>query len=187
MPPPKKKPKTNTGPWSSLRILNSTSPVTTKDLHPFLVSCISAWDGEYDEAQKRAIIDSLPPRYRKYELDGSGHLVCPVSVDFLLEDPYFKSAISKFKANLIDGLYEKGWQNQARKAMQERCEGKFDVYLREKTEQEFGSCVQAQSGDVTVDSCQINPDSSDSEWRIDRAKGQKSKSPKGGCRRTRSD
>lgn len=184
MSPPKKKPKGNTGPWSSPRILNSTSPIAAKDIHPFLVSCISAWDDDYDEAQKRVIVDSLPPRYRKYEFDGSGSLICPVSVDFLLEDPYFKRAISKFKANLADGFYEKGWQNQARKAMQERSQGQFDVYLREKAEQEFGSCVREQIGDVTVDSCQINPDSSDGEWRMDCAKGQKTNP---GGRRRRSD
>ncbi|KEF51258.1 uncharacterized protein A1O9_12608 [Exophiala aquamarina CBS 119918] len=164
MPAAKKKPKGTTGPWSSSRILNSTSPVASMDIHTFLVNCISAWDEKYDEAQKRAIIDSLPRPYRKYEFDGSGHLICPVSTGFLLEDPYFKSAIQKFKTNLIDGLYEKGWQNQARTAMQERSEGKFDTYLREKAECEFGSCMGAQQrDDAAVDSHQINPESSDSD------------------------
>lgn len=131
------------------------------NIHSFLVDCISAWDGNYDEAQKRAIIDSLPRQYRKYEVDGSGHLIRPVSTDFLLEDPYFKSAILKFKANLNDGLYEKGWQNLARKAMQERSEGKFDTYLREKAEGEFGICVgaEAQRDDATFGSHRINSES----------------------------
>jgi len=165
------------------------------DLHSFLVGCISTWDTNYDEIQKHAIIDSLPRQYRKYNVDGSGHLICPVSTDFLLEDPYIKSAILKFKTNLKEGLYEKGWQNRARKAMQERDEGKFDTYLREKAESEFGSCVGAevQRDDATLDRLQkvkIKPASndSDSEWGDDRAKRQKPKGRRvGGDRRKRSD
>lgn len=146
MPGAKKQPPNrNTGPWSSLRILNSSSPVASKDMLPFLVTCISAWDSAYDEGQKRAIIDSLPPKYRKYEFDGSGGLVCPIPADILLEGPYFRSAVSKFKTNLTDGFYEKGWQNQATRAMQERRDGKFDEYLREKADKEFGDCAEEQT------------------------------------------
>lgn len=139
MPPTKKKATSSySGPWSSSRILNSSSPLASKDILPFLLACLSGWDSNYDETQKRAIIHVLPEKYRNHKYDDSGHLLCPVPLDFLLADPYLRSAVSKFKANLSDGFYEKSWQNQAAKAMQERKDGRFDSYLREKVETEFG-------------------------------------------------
>ncbi|KAJ4502602.1 hypothetical protein HRR83_009018 [Exophiala dermatitidis] len=138
MAPSVKRTKRNTGPWSSLRILNSASPVLKKDIHGFLVTCISGWHDRYNEAEKRAIIDSMPPPYRQYELDDSGALVCPISVDFVLNDPHVRAAISRFKQDVSEGFYEKGWQNQARKAVKERQAGKFDTYLHEHVEEKFG-------------------------------------------------
>src|ERR1700754_2132777 len=138
MPPLAKRPKRNTGPWSSLRILNSTSPIVSKDIHAFLVACISGWADHYTQDERRSIIDSLPPQYRKYEIDSDGGLVCPVSIDFVLEDSYIRAAIPKFAKDMGEGFYEKGWQNQAKNAMKERRDGKFDEYLRGHTEEVFG-------------------------------------------------
>ncbi|KAK5045003.1 hypothetical protein LTR84_010151 [Exophiala bonariae] len=145
MPPARKNaPTRNSGPWSCSRILNSSSPLASKEILPFLVTCISGWNSDYDETQKKVIIDSLPEKYRKYHSDNSGHLLCPISPEFLLEDPYFRSAVAKFKTNLADGFYEKTWQNQAAKASQEREQGKFANYLREKAEADFGlgDCIK---------------------------------------------
>ncbi|EXJ80053.1 hypothetical protein A1O3_08339 [Capronia epimyces CBS 606.96] len=152
--------KRNTGPWSALRILNSTSPIITKDLHAFLVTCISGWNDRFNEDEKSAIINALPAKYRKYKVDESGNLFCPISVDFVLDDPYVKAAICRFKKDISEGCYEKGWQNQARKAMQERRDGKFDTYLQGHTEEMFGAQVEDDSLDVTA----TEIDSSDGEW-----------------------
>jgi len=168
---------TNTGPWSSSRILNASSPIVTqnKDIHAFLVTSISGWkdNSNYTEAEKRAIIDSLPPRHRKYEVDEQGNLICPVTVDFVAGDPYVKAAAAKFKKAVADGLFEKSWQNQARKAMQERREGKFDAYLQEQTGATFG---EAELGpDLDDDGAGVEAEvasaSSDGEWREKRGKG----------------
>lgn len=162
-----KRPARNTGNWSALRVLNSTSPIVTKDIHAFLGTCISGWAVNYTEAEKRAIIDSLPPQHRKYETDGDGLLICPITVDFMLEDPYVKAATAKFKRALADGLYEKGWQNEAGKAMQERRQGKFDAYLQEKTENAFGELGSDDNG------VQDEAASSDGEWGAKGGKGRR--------------
>jgi len=159
MPPAAKQPKRNTGPWSSLRILNSTSPIISKDIHAFLVACISGWDENYTQDEKRSIIDSLPPQYRKYDVDSNGSLICPISIDFVLDDSYIRAAIAKFTKNMTEGFYEKIWQTRAKKAMQERRDGKFDEYLQGYTEEIFGTY------EITADTVQAEADSSDGEWR----------------------
>lgn len=167
MPAPAKRPTRITGPWSSLRILNSSSPIITKDLHAFLVTCISGWNDSYSEAEKQAIIDSLPLAYRKSELDGHDRLICPVTIDFVLDDPYIKAAITKFKTDVSEGFYEKGWQNQAKSAMQERRDGKFDAHLKENMEATFGDeQVAGQDDSVAINndnSVQVEAES-DGEW-----------------------
>jgi len=168
---------TNTGPWSSSRILNSTSPLVTKDLdiHAFLVTCISGWRDNctYSEADRRAIIGSLPPAYRRYDVDDEGHLICPVSVDFMLEDPYVKAATGKFKRAVGAGLYERIWQNQARKAMQERREGGFDEFLHEQTEATFGEAAMGFDEGDGEDEDEVGAASSDGEWREKAGKGKR--------------
>ncbi|KAJ9602005.1 hypothetical protein H2200_013564 [Cladophialophora chaetospira] len=164
--PPTKRPKGKTGPWSSPRVFNSSSPIVKTDIHAFLVRTISGWNSgteTYTEAEKRSIIDSLPPAYQKYEVDGAGHLTCPLATEFVLDDPYIKAAVQGFKTDITEGYYEKTWQNQARKAMQERRDGKFDPYLHEHTEDTFGDpgldCDDLDEGVVDAEM-----ESSDGEW-----------------------
>ncbi len=137
-----------TGPWAAATILNSKSPIVSKDMVAFLSSCVANWDTNYTEEQKRSLIDSLPLRYRQYDVDDdTGRLVCPVSVAFVREDKYVRAATIKFKEAVRKGLYGKGWQNQARKAMQDRADGRFDEYLRELAEEEFGDPASTSESD----------------------------------------
>jgi hypothetical protein len=161
--PPAKGPKRSNGPWSSSRVLNSSSPIVRTDIHAFLVTAISGWNvasETYTEAEKRSLIDSLPLAYRKYELDDEGRLKCPLPTDFVLDDPYIKAATQRFKNDITDGYYEKTWQNQARRAMHDRRDGKFDAFLQEHVEATFGDPrhnIVEGSGDVDMES-------SDSCW-----------------------
>ncbi|KAJ9504392.1 hypothetical protein H2202_000448 [Exophiala xenobiotica] len=162
---------TISGPWSTGRILNSTSPAATKDLHALLVQCISDWHSNYTEAEKRAIIDKLPPRFRTYDVDETtGSLLCPISADFALEDPYLKAAVPRFKQHVNEGYYEQGWQNKARKAMQERREGKFDTYLQEQMEAAFGDGEDVGDNGPVVEEGGL---SSDGEWPVGKGKGRR--------------
>lgn len=165
--PPARHPKKNTGPWSTSRVLNSSSPVINTDLHAFLITAISGWNSNhesYTEAEKRSIIDSLPLAHQKYEFDDEGLLRCPLSVDDVLDDPHIKAAIQKFKIDVSEGYYEKSWQTRARTAMQDRREGKFEPYLQEHAEETFGDCRvddQDVNAEDTLDSLE---NSSDGEW-----------------------
>ncbi|EXJ65805.1 uncharacterized protein A1O5_11046 [Cladophialophora psammophila CBS 110553] len=136
-------------------------------MHGFLIAAVSSWNADsdaYTEHEKRSIIDSLPPRYRKYELDAEGRLKCPLSVEFVLDDPYIKAAVHKFKRDVSEGCYERSWQNQARKAMQERRDGKFDPYLQEQTEETFGESGSNGQGETVDEDVCAQVDSSDGEW-----------------------
>jgi len=170
--PTTKPPQRGTASWEATTILNRNSPLVNKDIHPFLATCISGWHDNYSEEQKRAIIDSLPPRYRQYNIDDAGRLTCPISTAFVLEDTYIKAATTKFKRALKDGQYRQGWQNQARQAMQERRAGRFDDYLQEVAEKGFGDGMSGsddQKDDQT--DAQMEAPSSDEEWRDKGGKG----------------
>ncbi|KAK6384773.1 hypothetical protein LTS17_002336 [Exophiala oligosperma] len=167
LPPAPVAPKS--GPWSTARILNSTSPITQKDIHSFLVRAVSDWSTSYTEDEKRAIIDSLPPRLRIYDVDSSGKLVCPVTPDFVLGDPHVKAAIPKFKRQVTEGYYEKGWQKRAMAATRERVDGRFDAYLQEQVDAFFGGDEDDEEdgggGGGGVTGTVEDVASSDGEWK----------------------
>lgn len=64
--------------------------------------------------------------------------MCPLSVDFIRDDQYVREGIEKFKRDVSEGYFDPTWRKNAAIAMRERVEGKFDDYLREKVEAEFG-------------------------------------------------
>lgn len=129
------RPKRNAGPWSVIRILNPTSPILddSRDIHQFIITCLLGWEENYDEDEKKSIIDSLPTRYRRYETDQNGKLVFPISLDFISQDQFIKATTLKFRNDINDGYYEKNWRDRSSKAMIERKEGKFDEYLKDYT------------------------------------------------------
>jgi len=137
------------------------------------VQCISGWNDSYSEAEKRTIIDSLPPSYRKYDLDNNGRLICPISVDFVLNDTHLKNAVAKFKKDVGEGFCEKAWQNQGRRAMQERRDGKFDAYLKESMEATFGEDGHDDMVVDTNDQAEDEAASSDGEWSEKKGKGKR--------------
>jgi len=61
----------------------------------------------------------------------------PLEPTFCSEDPYLKRSIARFKRELSDGYYTKVWQDKAKRAHEERMEGKFDQYLAEHAEEMF--------------------------------------------------
>ena len=132
-------PKPSPTAYTSSAILKSTSIITrpATNLQAFLLTCLTSWP-EYTEAQKHQIINSLPPAYQIRSTDPDGNLVCPLSVDFIRDDQYVREGIEKFKRDVSEGYFDPTWRKNAAIAMRERVEGKFDDYLREKVEAEFG-------------------------------------------------
>jgi hypothetical protein len=159
-PPPPKRPKRSKIPQSSIspaRVLNANSPVIDQDIHGFLTTTLSPvyWP-QYTEEEKRRLIDLFPAAYRNYNADADGNLECPVSIDFLQSDPTVKAGVAQFTRHLGNGCWEAKWQAQARKAMQERKEGKFDDYLSEKVEEDFGEAAE--------DPVEEDEEPSESDW-----------------------
>lgn len=139
------KASTTKGSWATSKILTPSSAIISQsvDVHAFLVTCISGFDS-YTEDEKRNIIESLPPSYRQFNFDAEGKLLCPISTDFVMSDPFLKRSISKFKNDVEEGYYDPAWQTKARKAMEERREGKFDDYLKQYVEELFGDGTASQ-------------------------------------------
>jgi hypothetical protein len=68
--------------------------------------------------------------------------------------------VAKVKRDIGEGYYEKGWHTRAKKATQERREGKFDEYLKEHAEDLFGE-GRDQLEDQVGDADKV---SSGSDW-----------------------
>jgi len=71
-------------------------------------------------------------------------------------DTYIKAAVPKFKQAVAEGFHEQGWQNRARRAVQERQDGDFDEYLEELVEEAFGEAEVAGEAEEGA--------SEDGEW-----------------------
>lgn len=121
----------------------------------------------YTDSEKKRIFESLPPSRKPASLSFTDGLpevenlhqtqsprtasppleqqsTCsqilsepPVDSSTLVTDPFVKRAIARFKRDLGDGYYEKTWQDKARRAHDERMEGKFDDYVRQHAEDMF--------------------------------------------------
>lgn len=169
MPPTRPRrapPKPSLTTYTSSAILKSTSILAkpTTDLHAFLLTCLKSWS-DYTEAQKHQIIASLPPTYRIHITDSEGNLECPLSIDFIREDTYLREGIEKFKRDVGEGYFDPTWRKNAGIAMREREEGKFDEYLRDKVDAEFGEVVPEQQQEEEQELSE-----SDKEWGKGKAK-----------------
>ena len=178
MPPDRPKrgpPKPSPTAYTSTNILKSKSPLAhpTADLHAFLLACFTEWPN-YTESEKDCLISSLPPAYQTRTTDAAGNLNCPLTIDFVRSDTYIRDGLERFKREVTDGYYDPTWRKNAAVATREREEGKFDEYLQDKVEGDFGEVVAEEK----------EPESSESdkEWGKDKAKGVgrgKGKSPRG--------
>ncbi len=161
MAPPSKRPKRAKMNLSVPRVLSHNSPILNQDIHGFITTALSPvqWQ-QYTEEEKRKIIDLFPVACRRYHQDATGSLVCPVNIDFLQHDAYIKTGVARFKRDLENGCWEEKWQRDARKAMRERKEGKFDEYLKEHAQEQFGEEAAAEN----VGQADGDDIDSDSDW-----------------------
>jgi hypothetical protein len=166
MAPPSKRPKHAKIPKITLsapRVLNSNTPILSQDIHGFITTALSpAYWSQYSEEEKRKLIDLFPAVYRAYDVDADGKLECPVSIDFLQSDTCVKAGVARFKRDIEAGCWETKWQEQARKATQERKEGKFDEYLRDHAEECFG--------EDSVEQAEEDASRSGSDWEREHPK-----------------
>ena len=171
MAPPSKRPKRTKVPKLSIsapRVLNADTPILNRDIHGFITTALSpAFWSQYSEEEKRKLIDLFPAKYRHYDVDDNGSLKCPVSTDFIQTDSYVRAGVARFKRDVEAGCWEARWQVQARKAMEERKEGKFDEYLEDHAEECFG---EETAGDAVEDD-----DHSESDWEQEHGKKRNTK------------
>jgi hypothetical protein len=194
LPPPKStKP---TGSWAPSKILTKSSGVVKADVRAFLVTCITGWDN-YTIDEQRQIIENLPPS-RRFQISNpeTGKLTCPIDADLVANDPHLKRAVTRFTTDVSNGNYTPSWQEKARQAMKERAEGRFDEYMKQHTEDRFGSddgsvgtdqtpAPSAQTSRHNDDGPQgqsMHNDSSDGEWNLS-AKSAGSRSREQGLKR----
>ena len=136
--PHSKRSQRNRGPYSSNRVLDSSSPILSTDLRTFVTDCVLGWDTLYTEQEKRNIIETLPNACRKKDFDQTGNLRCPLSPEFVHSDRHLKASVSRFVQDMGDGFYNKSWRRKAEKAREERFDGKFDRHILDDTEERFG-------------------------------------------------
>ena len=147
MSPLTKRSRRSRGPYTGDRILTAASPLLTKDLQGFLLSCLSLWDQDYTEQEKHILIGSLPRAFRSYQPNQDGNLTCPFTMESAYSNFYLNAGRSKFLEDIGAGHYEKRWQNKARRAMQERKRGDFADHLHRRAEAMFG---EASNGNATA-------------------------------------
>lgn len=136
------------------------------------------WE-QYTEEEKQGIMASLPPtrqeQLSKLTIDpGSKDEVPalpPLSEEFCLKDTYLKRAVARFKRDLSDGYYEKSWSDKAKRAHEERLQGKFDDYLRQHAEELF---QEDEEDDVSPED-EVQEDFEAAEYQVIAAKGGKAK------------
>lgn len=152
MDPPSKRPKRKATGLTSTRLFNPDSPITAQDsdIQSFLSICLSNWS-QYDEEEKSSIIRALPTSYQKVETDQDGKICCPLIPNIVVDDKVLRDQIARFKRDVKDGFYTKTWQEKARKAMEERANGKFDAYLSKHADEMFVNDDEDERGSSDED------------------------------------
>jgi Asx homology domain len=127
---------------NSSNALQTNSPILKEDVQALFASTILNWSSMAED-KKRHFIDTFPPAYRIYTMDENGNLECPISEEFARNDNIIKRDVARFKRDIEAGFYLKKWQQEGRKAMTERAEGSFDVYIKQHADDNFGQHQQA--------------------------------------------
>lgn len=133
------------------RAFGSKSIIVNADIQTFLATCMSNWSN-YSDEEKTSIVASLPPtRQPPNGMAGSRSTTetigtskegntfdgPPIDSTWLSNDEYVKRAVARFCRDTATGFYEKSWQDKAKRASQERTDGKFDEYWSSVVEQMF--------------------------------------------------
>ena len=143
-PPSSKSRNTGSGSWTTAKVLTKASGITNTDtpqIQSFLSQCIISWD-IYSLEDQRLIINTLPPTRRLFLINPETQkFTCPLDAAFIATDPHIKRGVTRFKEDLENGCYTATWQRQARQAMREREEGRFDEYLAHHIEDNFGDPI----------------------------------------------
>ncbi|OKL63487.1 hypothetical protein UA08_01413 [Talaromyces atroroseus] len=154
---PKQNAARKRGPWGEDYLMtNPKSALVHADLVR-LFSNPKAW--EYlEEDEKRELISLLPSHIHPNpdpDPEDPDSKIPPLPESFLRYDNNWRAALRNFQYDLESGRYKPDWQRQARRAVQERAEGKFDDYKEREFEQFWGQKQKINHGLIAGESSKV--------------------------------
>lgn len=83
------------------------------------------------------------------------HKIPPLPEEFLRYDNNWRSALRNFQSDLEAGRYMPEWQKQAKQAVKERAEGKFDDFKEREFEAFWGQKQKINHGLIAGESSKV--------------------------------
>lgn len=81
--------------------------------------------------------------------------ISPLPESFLRYDNNWRAALRNFQSDLESGRYRPDWQRQAKQAVQERAQGKFDDFKEREFEQFWGQKQKINHGLIAGESSKV--------------------------------
>ncbi|EED19297.1 conserved hypothetical protein [Talaromyces stipitatus ATCC 10500] len=154
---PKQNAARKRGPWGEDYLMtNPKSALVHADLVR-LFSNPKAWEC-LEEDEKRELLSRLPAHIHPNpdpDPDDPESKIPPLPESFLRYDNNWRAALRNFQSDLESGRYKPDWQKQAKQAVQERAQGKFDDYKEREFEQFWGQKQKINHGLIAGESSKV--------------------------------
>ncbi|QGA12613.1 hypothetical protein EYB26_000257 [Talaromyces marneffei] len=154
---PKQNAARKRGPWGEDYLMTSTKSAL---VHADLVRLFSnpkAWEC-LEEDEKRELISLLPAHIHPNpdpDPNNPEAKIPPLPESFLRYDNNWRAALRNFQSDLEAGRYRPDWQRQAKQAVQERAQGKFDDFKEREFEQFWGQKQKISYGLIAGESSKV--------------------------------
>ncbi|RAO65011.1 uncharacterized protein BHQ10_001023 [Talaromyces amestolkiae] len=154
---PKQNAARKRGPWGEDYLMTSTKSALA---HADLVRLFSnpkAWEC-LEEDEKRELLSLLPAHIHPNpdpDPNDPEAKIPPLPETFLRYDNNWRAALRNFQSDLESGRYRPDWQRQAKQAVQERAQGKFDDYKEQEFEQFWGQKQKINHGLIAGESSKV--------------------------------
>ncbi|PCH05173.1 Hypothetical protein PENO1_023930 [Penicillium occitanis (nom. inval.)] len=145
------------GPWGEDYLMTSTkSPLINAKLvelflHPKAWECL-------EEDEKRELLSLLPAHIHPNpdpDPNDPEAKIPPIPESFLRYETSWRTALRNFQSDLESGRYRPDWQRQAKEAVQERAQGKFDDFKEQEFEQFWGQKQKINHGLIAGESSKV--------------------------------
>lgn len=122
-----------------------------------LFSNPKAWEC-LEEDEKRELLSLLPAHIHPNpdpDPNDPEAKIPPLPESFLRYDNNWRAALRNFQYDLESGRYRPDWQRQAKQAVQERAQGKFDDFKEQEFEQFWGQKQKINHGLIAGESSKV--------------------------------
>ncbi|QKX57087.1 uncharacterized protein TRUGW13939_04195 [Talaromyces rugulosus] len=148
---------TKRGNWGEDYLMtNPKSALVNADLVK-LFSNPKAWEC-LDEEEKKHLLSLLPTHIHPNpdpDPDNPDAKIPALPDDFLRYDNNWRGALRNFQSDLESGRYKPAWQRQAKQAVQDRAEGKYDDFKEREFEQFWGQKQKINHGLIAGESSKV--------------------------------